>query len=109
MVRPDALFLDHLERTRHNKATETGAELTPEARKMLAEQSAAGDPSALTNVGRGAQGARNIVGIRNEQAASGASGNVNTGTMNAFRAMGVRIDGPDQGRVTVHGTGYRLD
>ncbi len=26
-------------------------------------------------------------------------------TMNAFRAMGVRIEGPDQGRVTVHGVG----
>ncbi len=26
-------------------------------------------------------------------------------TMRAFRAMGVRIDGPDQGRVTVHGVG----
>ncbi|MDG4555560.1 MAG: 3-phosphoshikimate 1-carboxyvinyltransferase [Candidatus Competibacter sp.] len=26
-------------------------------------------------------------------------------TLRAFRAMGVRIDGPDQGRVTVHGVG----
>jgi 3-phosphoshikimate 1-carboxyvinyltransferase len=26
-------------------------------------------------------------------------------TMNAFRALGVRIDGPDQGRVVVHGVG----
>jgi 3-phosphoshikimate 1-carboxyvinyltransferase len=26
-------------------------------------------------------------------------------TMNCFRAMGVRIDGPDRGRVTVHGAG----
>lgn len=26
-------------------------------------------------------------------------------TMNVFRALGVRIDGPDQGRVTVHGVG----
>ena len=26
-------------------------------------------------------------------------------TINAFRAMGVRIDGPEQGRVTVHGVG----
>jgi 3-phosphoshikimate 1-carboxyvinyltransferase len=26
-------------------------------------------------------------------------------TMNAFRAMGVRIEGPDQGRVRVHGVG----
>ena len=26
-------------------------------------------------------------------------------TLNAFRAMGVVIDGPDQGRVTVHGVG----
>ncbi len=28
-------------------------------------------------------------------------------TLRAFRAMGVRIDGPDQGRVTVHGVGLR--
>lgn len=28
-------------------------------------------------------------------------------TMNCFRAMGVRIDGPDAGRVTVHGVGLR--
>lgn len=28
-------------------------------------------------------------------------------TLRAFRAMGVRIDGPDQGRVTVHGMGLR--
>lgn len=28
-------------------------------------------------------------------------------TMNAFRAMGVRIDGPHKGRVTVHGVGMR--
>lgn len=28
-------------------------------------------------------------------------------TMNCFRAMGVRIDGPDAGRVTVHGVGMR--
>lgn len=28
-------------------------------------------------------------------------------TMNAFRAMGVRIDGPHQGRVTVYGVGIR--
>ncbi|MDG4549411.1 MAG: 3-phosphoshikimate 1-carboxyvinyltransferase [Candidatus Contendobacter sp.] len=28
-------------------------------------------------------------------------------TLRAFRAMGVRIDGPDQGRVTVHGVGSR--
>ena len=26
-------------------------------------------------------------------------------TLRAFRAMGVRIDGPDQGRVTIHGVG----
>ena len=26
-------------------------------------------------------------------------------TMNVFRAMGVRIEGPEQGRVTVHGVG----
>ena len=26
-------------------------------------------------------------------------------TLNAFRAMGVQIDGPDQGRVTIHGVG----
>lgn len=26
-------------------------------------------------------------------------------TMNAFRAMGVKIEGPDQGRVTIHGVG----
>ena len=28
-------------------------------------------------------------------------------TMNCFRAMGVRIEGPQQGRVTVHGVGMR--
>src|SRR5688572_12193726 len=28
-------------------------------------------------------------------------------TMNVFRAMGVRIDGPDAGHVTVHGVGLR--
>ena len=28
-------------------------------------------------------------------------------TLRAFRAMGVRIDGPEQGRVTVHGVGLR--
>jgi 3-phosphoshikimate 1-carboxyvinyltransferase len=28
-------------------------------------------------------------------------------TMNAFRAMGVAIEGPDEGRVTVHGVGLR--
>ena len=28
-------------------------------------------------------------------------------TMNVFRALGVRIDGPDRGRVTVHGVGLR--
>ncbi|MDS4029455.1 MAG: 3-phosphoshikimate 1-carboxyvinyltransferase [Candidatus Contendobacter sp.] len=28
-------------------------------------------------------------------------------TLRAFRAMGVRIDGPDRGRVTVHGVGLR--
>jgi len=28
-------------------------------------------------------------------------------TMNAFRALGVRIDGPDRGGVTVHGVGMR--
>ncbi len=28
-------------------------------------------------------------------------------TLRAFRAMGVRIDGPDQGHVTVHGVGLR--
>ena len=28
-------------------------------------------------------------------------------TLRAFRAMGVRIDGPEQGRVTVHGAGLR--
>ena len=27
------------------------------------------------------------------------------GTLAAFRALGVRIDGPDQGRVVVHGAG----
>jgi len=26
-------------------------------------------------------------------------------TMHAFRALGVRIDGPDQGRVRIHGVG----
>ena len=26
-------------------------------------------------------------------------------TMNVFRSLGVRIEGPDQGRVTVHGVG----
>lgn len=28
-------------------------------------------------------------------------------TMNVFRALGVRIEGPDQGRVTVHGVGLQ--
>ncbi|MFO1423859.1 MAG: 3-phosphoshikimate 1-carboxyvinyltransferase [Candidatus Competibacteraceae bacterium] len=28
-------------------------------------------------------------------------------TLRAFRAMGIRIDGPDRGRVTVHGVGLR--
>lgn len=28
-------------------------------------------------------------------------------TLNAFRAMGVRIEGPDDGRVTIHGVGMR--
>lgn len=32
-------------------------------------------------------------------------GEDNLATLNAFRAMGVRIDGPDQGRVTIHGVG----
>lgn len=65
------------ETKQHNRAMEEnakGAALTPEAQKMLADQSAAGDTSALTNIGRGAQGARNVVGIRNEQAAGGTSG-----------------------------------
>src|ERR1700681_3563670 len=28
-------------------------------------------------------------------------------TMNVFRALGVRIDGPESGKVTVHGVGMR--
>ena len=28
-------------------------------------------------------------------------------TLNAFRAMGVEIEGPDEGRITIHGVGMR--
>ena len=32
-------------------------------------------------------------------------GEDNLATLNAFRAMGVKIDGPNNGRVTIHGVG----
>ncbi len=43
----------------------TLGELTPDAVESLAQQLIAGDTSALYNVGRGIQGARNIAAIRN--------------------------------------------
>lgn len=52
--------------------------LPPETIKFMAEQYRAGDTSVLTNLGRGAQGAQNIVALRAEiarqNAAAGVSG-----------------------------------
>lgn len=41
-----------------------GSDLTPEDAKFLGEQLAKGDTSVLTNLGRGAQGAKNVVAVR---------------------------------------------
>lgn len=46
--------------------TSTDSLLDPETLKFMAEQYRAGDTSVLTNLGRGAQGAQNIVRLRQE-------------------------------------------
>lgn len=43
----------------------------PETRRFMAEQYWAGDPSVMQNLGRGAQGAKNIVALRHEIVAVG--------------------------------------
>jgi hypothetical protein len=62
------------EKERHDKAMETAAnkrisnaqsgELAPEDLKMMADQYLTGDKSVFQNIGRGAQGAKNIVALR---------------------------------------------
>lgn len=59
---------ERLELQRENfelKKSQSETSLTPEAIGLAAQQLAAGDASALTNVGRGTQGAANLAAIRN--------------------------------------------
>jgi hypothetical protein len=61
----------------------TEAELDDETMKHLAEQYRAGDTSVFTNLGRGAQGARNVVRLRQEIARQ----NGEAGTSGAGQAI----------------------
>ena len=90
------------ERHAENNSAPAGASITPDTLKLMAQQYRAGDTTIFTNLGRGAQGAANIVALRNEIArqTTEAGGDGTTiaarnaeyaGTKAGQRAAGTRI------------------
>ncbi len=57
-----------MDEAKQKHAADPDAKLAPEDVKFLAQQAAAGDTSVYQNLGRGVQGAQNIVAIRKEVA-----------------------------------------
>ena len=95
-------MVDAREKARQEASNSDEGMLPPETIKMMAEQYRAGDTSVMQNLGRGAQGAKNIIAIRNEIASqtAGAGGNGRDlaaqnaeyfGTKAGQRAAGTRI------------------
>ncbi len=89
-----------------DRSQKENALLTPDATKFAAEQLLSGDPSPLQNMGRGTQGAANVVAVRNEMyrqaAAKGISpqqlANINAqffGQKAEARAAGTRVGATD--------------
>jgi hypothetical protein len=79
--------------------------LSQETRTRIAEQFLRGDKSGLQNLGRGAQGAANLVAIQNEITAqaqvAGMSGNDIAGRMAEFEGLkaGMRTSGTTSARI----------
>lgn len=66
--------MEQMKETKRHHLAQEGEPLTPEARRMVGDQLKAGDTSGLTGLGRGAQGQKEVAGIRNTLAAEGTKG-----------------------------------
>ena len=92
------------ERIRHNQATE-GAALDEKTVDEMADQLRAGDTSVLTNLGRGAQGAQNVVKVRGraaqKDAEEGVTGVDRAATNAEYGALksGMRVSGTREANI----------
>lgn len=75
---------------RHFQADQAGAgtevALPPDTLALMAQQYLKGDTSVMTNIGRGGQGAKNIVALRNEIAKQAKEQGLNGGDLAAINA-----------------------